>query len=498
MQHHLRRLVHLAFTFVATFGGGACSCNDRSLPGPTQTTFEPVAASAVAAVGFVPFDVDQQDLAGPNSHAANYGKTPEIVVVPGADYLDVVLRSTDETAGPRAFQLRISDTAGALALSRALEIPTLGLVLGFARAADGTFYYATGTYDDDVNASYPGVGRHRTNVVRVYHYDADGNVAFDVDLDVARAEAFPSSEPIVNPATASSARLAVAGNVVALVAGNNTEPDPNLNGTRHQKALSTYLDATTGAVLRASGIWMSHSFDQRYLVDGTDLLEVHLGDAYDRAINCSRIRAAVPSGPITGYQPKGDLGDNNTYTRLGNLVRVPGATGSPMLLLLATEHGDVTDARVNSSRDLALARLEGDALDTSFGSPLAVTSSGDPVTNHLLFLTDYEGTTAGTDHAERPKLVAIGANDFLVLWERWSYDRTANMQTFQGTYAMRIDGTGSVQAGATRVSDHHLPRGDDAFAYAGGAAWLTGDQTDRTLTLHLVSSALGITETVVP
>lgn len=479
-------------------GGGSDSRSSAPLPQPTHPEFERLDATSLSTLGLVPFDVDREDLAGPDSHDAQYGKLPEIVAVPGTGFLDVVLRSTDESAGPRAFQVRITDSGGGWSVSEALEVPSLGLVLGFTRADDGAFHYATATTDEDVGPEYPQVSAHRSNVVRVYRYDGTGDVTVDVDLDIARADADGEAEPLVNPGVASTARLAVAGNVLTLVAGNNTAPDPQLNGTRHQKAASTYLDATTGAIVATSGIWMSHSFDQRYFVDGTDVLEIHLGDTYERAINYSRITGGDASDAITAFKPKGAGGNNNTFTRLGNMARVPSASGSALLLLLSTEHGDVADSRVNSSRDLAIARIVDDALDTSFGAAVSVTSAGDAVTNHLLFLTNYDATSAGTLHAERPKLVPVGPNELIVLWEQWSYAVSTDDQAFEGTYAMRIDGAGAVLSSATRVSDHHLPRGDDAFAYAGAAAWLTGNHDTRELMLHVVSPALTITETIVP
>lgn len=499
MPYHAVR-TPFAFVSLAILAScGSCDCRDHApLPGPSHRSFTHSSASSVSALGVVPFDVDQRDLAGPNSHDAQYGKTPEIVPVPGPGYIDVVLHSTDETDGPHAFQLRIEDNSGTLSMGDAMEIPTLGLVLGFTRAADGTFYYATGTYDDDVDAVYPAKNQHRSNVIRVYHYDDTGHVLFDVDLDTARAAAFDGAEALINPGVASSARLEVAGNVVGLVAGNNTNPDPNLNGTRHQKAVSTFLDATTGEVRAASSVWMSHSFDQRYLVDGNDLIELHLGDAYDRSITYTRVVDSDAGNAISVFSPKGALGDNNTFTRLGNFAPITGGASGQFLGLFATEHGDTTGSRINSSRDLALVHVSGDALDTTFGSPLNVTSSGDAVTNHVLFLTNYDSSAPGMLHAERPKLVALGGNQFLVLFERWTYTSGTGSQTFDGTYAMRIDGAGSILAASTRVSDHHLPRGDDAFAYGGGAAWITGNEDTRELTLHVVSPSLAITETVVP
>jgi hypothetical protein len=498
MQFRATRSGFVLACLVSFVSSQGCSCGDDGLPGPGHRGFTTVTASTVAAIGVTPFDVDRQDLSGPNTHDSQYGKTPEIVAAPGPGYIDVVLRSNDaEEDGPRAFYLRITDTGGTLSIGQVMEVPSLGVLMGFARAADGTFYYATGVYDDDVDANYPADDARRTNVVHVYHFDSSGHTLFDIDLDTARQDTFPNAESIVNPGVAASSRLAVNDNVVALVHGNNTNPDPNINGTRHQKALATYLDATDGTIRAASGIWMSHSFDQRYTLDGDDIIEMHLGDAYDRAIMFSRITNADADNGTEIYVPKGDTGANNTFTRLGDIVTT--STPGTMLAILATERTTGTMERVEGSRDLGLVRVVANELDDSFGTSFTVPFNDETATNHVLFLTNYHGTAPGVGHAERPKLIPIGSNQYIALWEHWTYVAApSGMQMFEGTYAMRIDASGAILAPAMRVSDHHLPRGDDAFAYGGGAAWITGDQQTFALTLHMVAPNLGITETVLP
>lgn len=479
-------------------GSTACDCKESDAFG----SFEPRAASTVGALSLVPFDVNRQDRVGPNDWASRYGKVPEIVVSPRAAGFDVALHSYvgADAAHPEAYVLRFDESGAGYTLAHAFAAPTLGRLLGFVTAADGSFYYATGTTDPNVSPTYPAEGAHRPHIVHVFHVDASGRRLFAVDLDMARVAFDPDAEPIIEPGVASSARLGLAGDQLALVHGVHTAYDANVMA-RHQKGVSTYLDAQTGAITDVSGIWCSHSFDERYLVDGTDLYEMHLGDAFPRAAVVSRVRAGTSSGPFTLYQPKGATGDNNTYTRLGDLVRVDAGPGAgSYLALVATEHGDVTANGVNGSRDLALVRTvtdfasgtSGAAVDTTFGTAVDVTSGSATVTNRLLFLTDYEASSGGTLHAERPKLLALGGGEFLVLFERWS---TATTQTFDGTYAMRIDGAGTILSAAARVSDSHLPRGDDAFVLGGEGCWLTGDNQTGALTLHCVSSALAVSET---
>ncbi|MCE9571853.1 MAG: hypothetical protein K8W52_01725 [Deltaproteobacteria bacterium] len=486
--------MHLRARLAPLFLIAACGGSD-DLPGPALDGFVRQDVTSTVDLHLVPFDANAEDLLGPDDHNAMYGKLPEIVSSVRTNGLDVALTSYADPAKPRAFVLRYDGT-DARTLTAAYEVPTLGRLLGFVSAPDGGFYYATGSNDDTVTPEYPAKGVHRANVVRVYRADAAGKITFDVDLDVARAMVDPEAAPLIHPGVASSARLALAGNQLALVHGINTAYDPNVMA-RHQMAMSTYLDATTGAITRTAGIWVSHSFDQRYLADGDDLYELHLGDAYPREVVVSRIRGGAAADGVSLYHPKGATGDNNTYTRLGGIARTSGG----YLAVFATEHGDVTGERVNSARDLALVRTVADfasgdpaaALDPSFGTTFDVTSAGATVTNRVAWLTGYDAVDAST-HAERPKLVPVDGG-FVVLWERWTMGAA---QTFDGTFALRLDATGAVVAPATRVSDSHLPRGDDAFADRGQACWLTGAAATGVVTEHCVSSALALSETALP
>lgn len=477
-----------------------CKDPGSSLPGPTVESFEEVPAADLAALALTPFDVDREDLGGPGDWDPQYGKLPEIVVAPGEGRLDVALRSFEPEGVTRTFVLRFEDAGAGLELVRALEAPSLGLLLGFVAAPDGGFYYATATDDLDVSEFYPENGQHRANVIRVYRVGPTGEILFDVDLDLMRHEADEAAEPIVNPGVASSARLGLAGDQLALVHGNNTEPDPNIGGARHQKAVTTILDATTGTITAVSSLWCSHSFDQRYLAVGDDLYELHLGDAYPRQIVVTRLRDAVAGAAIGLYGPKGETGANNTFTRLGGIAAIDeGAGAGGFLIAFASERSGEVEALVNGSRDLALVRTlpdfaSGDpamALDPSFGTTFEVVSGGATQTNRVLWLTDHHDTAPGMRHVERPKLLALGGGEFLLLWEQWAYDGAAS--SFEGTFAMRVDGDGTALAPAAQVATSHLPRGDDAFVYEGEGCWLSGDSVAHTLTLHCVAPNLEAT-----
>ena len=120
---------------------------------------------------------------------------------------------------------------------------------------------------------------------------------------------------------------------------------------------------------------------------------------------------------------------------------------------------------------------------------LTVSSIDTQYTNRLKWLTNY--STGSNLHAERPKLVGIGGDQYIVLWEEW-FSTGSFSDTFNGIYGMLIDAQGNVLREAALITtEHHLHRGDDAFFLDNGAAWVTGNAANQELYIHLVDASLG-------
>jgi hypothetical protein len=415
-------------------------------------------------------------------------------VVADGSVLHVLAQDYAAATPWKAALLRLEPAANGYNITQALtDLPMLDRVMGLAADEQGNRYYATAVDEGSlISPTYPPLNTYRSNIVRVVKVDPDGNVLFNVDLDIARHAFNNSAEMIINPMTFASARLAVGGNEIALVHGNNTAPDWNIGGARHQKALSTRLNATTGAITRISSVWVSHSFDQRLLYDGAGIIEHHLGDAYPRYLVFGRNHSSYPLLHI-----KGGLGENNTRTRLGNLALIENDPTYGYIALFATESTADTGSVINGPRNLAIVRVNrnDNSLDPALPDTLTVLSSGTQQTNRLRWLTQY--TAVSNLHAERPKLVGIGNDQYIALWEEWRYTGSY-ADSFNGVYAVRLDAQGNVLQGPTFITNaHHLHRGDDAFMLDGRAAWMTGNATEKKLYLHLVDAVLGYQVVVV-
>jgi hypothetical protein len=445
-----------------------------------------VSRITVASV-LTPFDANLDDVVGPSGWSGNYGKTPEIIAASNGVELDVLAQDYDAGTPRKAVLLHIKRGSTGYQISQALTgLPMLDRVMGLAIDGSGSRYYATGVDESAlVSPTYPPLDTYRSNIVRVIKLNAAGAVQFNIDLDTARQAYDSSAEMIINPMVAATSRLAVGGNEIALVHGINTDPDWNIGGARHQKALSTRLNATSGAVTRVSSVWVSHSFDQRLLYDGSGIIEHHLGDAYPRTIVFARDHTSYPL-----FYIKGTLGENNTRTRLGNLALIENDPAYRYLALFATENSAGTGSTINGPRNLAMVRVKDsdNSIDPNLPDTLTVTSVGAQYTNRLRWLTHY---SAGSNlHAERPKLIGLGGDRYVVLWEEW-LNTGSYSDTYHGVYGMVIDDEGNIlHAPALMTSEHHLHRGDDAFLLDNRAAWITGNAAERKLYIHFVDASL--------
>lgn len=476
-----------AVTQSPTIGRGLSSEGCVAAPVLSVT---PVEERTIAALGR-PFPANTEDLVEPGSHGSNYGKSPEVVAIPSGTGLDVLVR--DQDAPGAGYVVHLEPSADGLAVAAAWRVGLLDSVMGLTLDEEGVRYYATGIDEGDViTASVPAPGERRSGIVRVVGFDEAGCVRLEVDLDLARAYRDGGSEAIINPLTASTSRLAYGDGALALLHGVNTDADDA--GTRHQKAMTTHVSVASGEVLRTGSQWVSHSFDQRLYWEPGGFVEAHLGDTYPRGIVLGRFTPTDGAGGYLPFRPKGS--GNATYTELGGVAPVTDADYGYLVVFTTERSGEVVEG---DTRDLAVVRVKRDvwALDQEAepivdptASEQTVPGSEPAITNRLTWLTDYATTDGPGVHASRPRVVEVGDDQLVVLWERWT------AEGFDGTWAMTLNGVGEVTAPAMRIGDDHIPRGEDAVRLGQEAAVVIGD--GATLAVTLVDAALQTRRIVVP
>ncbi len=480
-------------------GGPSSDPDDGASTGDDGEPWEPAVPVATVAELLTPPDVDD-DFTVPGIWPENYGRWPDIIVRPAGDGVLVLAQDMSAEEG-RAVLMQLRPLDGDYVVTAFTEPPMLDRIMGMDHDGDGQAFVASAIYEyPDVTLEYPAPYEYREGIVSVVSTDLEGNVAYDIDLDIARSEVAEFPDPLINPMRASGARLRYGGGQLALVHGNNTVPDAN--DVRHQEAMGTRLDASTGAVTRVNTVGVSHSFEHRILWDGDDFIEMHLGDAFQRAVLLGRAGDESTFSYACLFHIKGPGGDNVTRTQLGDIAPID---NDPTYGYLATFVSEPTAnlvppdpglANIGAAREVGLVRITRDLpqweilelphIDPALPHTLDLPGSAG-YSNRLRWLTNYRDD-GGNGHAARPKLVPIGGDQFIVLWERWQYNNPGI--TFDATYAMLVDDHGVALQPATRVAETHLPRGDDAFLLEGGAAWMTGDKHDKKLELHLVDASL--------
>lgn len=461
-----------------------CDPDDMSM-------WPPLDADVVSPVGeLVPFDLEVDDYAGPASSA--YGKTPEIVAVPDTFGIDVLLQDYGE--GAPAKLVRIERDQERFVVTQILDVDALDRVMGLAVDDEGYRYVATGVAEDVSYNETPAVGEYRDDIVHIDKIDRDGEVLYTVDLDRAREATGNAPELVMSPMIAGSSRLVWGGGKVEILHAINTDWDASI-GQRHQKALSTVIDAATGDVTRTASIWVSHSFDQRLYYDGTGFIEMHLGDAYPRQIVMARVEP--DSSPYPIMNNKGTTGDNNTYSRLGGVAIVPPEEDPDFGYLAVFSTESTTDLTGGGPKNVGLVRVRrdfetkdpasGDHIDPAMPDELVSAVDGTEYTNHLKWLTAY--TTESGLQAERTRIVSVGCGRYVVLWEQWD---SAN--TYYGTQGLVLDAQGEVVVEAREVTLLHIPRGDDPFAFDNSAAWISANQETGALYVNRVYADLSFTQ----
>jgi hypothetical protein len=233
-----------------------------------------------------------------------------------------------------------------------------------------------------------------------------------------------------------------------------------------------------------------------------------MGDAWQRGMNISKLGLSDEAHQIA-FGLKG--GNVNVYSSLGDVQF--GNNG--YVALFATENTPATVPWPNfvaGSRNLALIHIvqnfeqlqhEGRSFDpdkydvrivdthlhnTAAENFEVIVEPYGPYTAYnkgVVWLTDYDDINDA--HANRPKMVKINDDRFMVLWEKWT--QTEYIETF----AMIVDEYGHILSPATSLGNSaRLHRGDDAFALGDKAAWVVGEADVPRLVLYTVDENLSL------
>lgn len=208
-------------------------------------------------------------------------------------------------------------------------------------------------------------------------------------------------------------------------------------------------------VMNISIGYVSHSFNQFIVTDGSYIYRVDHGDAYPRSVVVTRCAVGDKITNVT-YQTAydiswGEAGDNYTGVSVG------GVEMSDSKLIIAGNSVDMSteETYLKGRRNIFLSIMDKNLENTS-----------------TVWLTDY--ASDGDLNARTPHLVKLSADRFFVMWEEYDYS-TGNVRLCSVT----VDGNGTAVTPIVR-NPYRLSECKPILCSDGAVRWYASDY-DKTL-----------------
>jgi hypothetical protein len=488
----------------------------------------PIVSSASAQTQETPFDT----AAAPSEQLSYAAKSPQVVArTAGTDGLLMAWQAYDADAPSSVRITRYSRHTDFYALAWHKRVPLSRLV---GMTTDGTHAYVLSAAAEDLSRELT-ITNFRPDVLVLTKLDARGDVVWQRDLNTAAYLGEADGGAVFSPLRSGSGALAYGAGKIVVALASNTLPDENI-GQRHQRAQYFVVGEDGSGFQAASETSWRHSFDQRLLFDGTDFVFTDLGDGDTympgAGIALRKIKPSPTGADFVGdlqgvyiYARQGGTGNaqNFSFTSLGDLVAgtqgyaalfssettnpgvlrdgwaVPVAEPRNLGFVHVTRAFDaVQEGSWNGTPRLGNTIIENNVPTAIRITPNVVDSAGPSSTftraddatksitqTGIVWLTDLP---AGVS-AERPKLIKVSDNQFVALWEEWTYADT--QLAYQATKALLVDEYGTVLQPAVSIAARLNPSGaDPGFALDGAAAWIAHE--GRTPKLHRVDSSLAL------
>ena len=261
----------------------------------------------------------------------------------------------------------------------------------------------------------------------------------------------------------------------------------------HQSNMIIYVDCDTMARKTGTTCYISHSFDQRAYAtaDGNSFLFLNQGDAYYRGFKISQVNASTLNSAGEFYNfhfREGTVRYQEVFAQMGGIAEVNGGYVFLGASERALDHVDNSSAgksgKAIDARDLFLQVLKKDFKNYSGANKFALageTRAAKPSTlstaPHYFVSSDVDYgvnwlTNYDVDHyASNPKVVAIGNEQFAIMWEKRSYSG-GDVDTY---YAV-MDANGNVVKDTMILQDCLLAADMDPVFLNGKIYWTTKDK----------------------
>ncbi len=291
----------------------------------------------------------------------------------------------------------------------------LSKVGGFTKDMEGNYYVAFGKNVPE--------GAFTDISVAIVKYDKDGK---KLNKYLMQAQTYDekwskSYSGVMQPFD-EACRLEISGDMIAVYFGKSGFVAPD--GYHHQSSYGFILNKDTFARLsgKDSGNMVmpsaSHSFNQIILPVDDGFVFVDQGDYNPRSFVVEKVVKGSDNARISAFDFKQSYIYQLTYSDLGGLAKT-----SEGYILAGTYENTTKDgsADVNGSRNLFIVTMDENL--TTVTKPI--------------YLTNY--TDTDTETAVHPKIVQVGDNRYLLLWEK--YNTNTELQT---AYMATIDKNGKL------------------------------------------------------
>ncbi len=344
--------------------------------------------------------------------------------------------------------------------------------------ANGNYYVVWAQYDDD-----------QTNCVTMCIAKYNSSGAFVKEL-LLKGEDTPASG-LSNSGTRYPFQF---GNTsMAIQKGTLAVHYARVMYNGHQSNMIIYVDCDTMARKTGTTCYISHSFDQRAYAtaDGNSFLFLNQGDAYYRGFKISQVNASTLNSAGDFYNfhfREGTVRYQEVFAQMGGVAEVNAGYVFLGSSERALDHVDNSSAgnggKAIDARDLFLQVLKKDFKNYSGANKFALageTRAAKPSTlstaPHYFVSSDVDYgvnwlTNYDADYyASNPKVVAIGNEQFAIMWEKRSYS-SSNITTY---YAV-MDANGNVVKDTMILQDCLLAADTDPVFLNGKIYWTTKDK----------------------
>jgi hypothetical protein len=334
------------------------------------------------------------------------------------------------------------------------ELPLFG---GFL-AAENNYFAAFGQSNELENDA--------KETIKIVKYDLSFNKISEVSITGAQIRT-------AIPFEAGRGAMATDGKI--LVFHTTRERYKSSDGLNHQSQLTLIIDAANMTLMNNVTDFqdnhVSHSFDQRVLIENGELVLLDLGDAYPRAL-------ALHKSSGDGYETlellkiPGPVGANATGVSAGGLSSGP---TNYLVVYNSIEHSMATgydsnkvDGVLNEQRDVYAVfvpknNLKEEAVKT-------------------VLLEKYTGTAKG---GSIPKLLKVEENKFAVIWEEFEISAAKNPSGLSGSAAgarrvkyLFIDDAGNILSAPVVLAGYALSECEPVID-GGKIIWHTDFNNDR-------------------